>query len=441
VPAFRLDEDAGGLLLRAPRGALRVDRTVADVFEHGASPRAGQLLGQVTGRLLERLGAVEGDDAEPARPPAPESGPRVSVVIATHQARDLLVACLRSLQAQDYADLELVVVDGGSTDGTAAAVRELAPGAVIETLAGNPGFAAACNAGARAASGELILLLNNDTTLPPDAVGQLVRVAQEHAGGLGAVCAMTRRTDLPAVVETLGNVAGMRGFGAGRYAGYIDVGQFAGQGELFSASFTAVLVPRAAWEQVGPLDERYGYYYEDVDWSLRARMLGLRIWPAPHALVFHEGSASMGARPGAYKERLVMRNRVLWAGKNLQPRNAVGFTRRYAAEDARAALRDLRRGSLRGTVVAAGAWSAAALALPSLLSARRVLHDHHRVPDEQLFRAAAVEEPFMDGAYPRLDEAALRAHYLHLPALRPRRPEAARPAARRGEGSSGRAAS
>ena len=122
----------------------------------------------------------------------------------------------------------------------------------------------------------------------------------------------------------------MRGFGAPRHAGFVDFGQFARDGELFSASFTAVLIPRRAWDVVGPLDERYGYYYEDVDWSLRARMGGLYVLPAPHALVYHEGSASIGTRPSAYKLRLVTRNRVLWAGKVLRMRNSIGFARRYA---------------------------------------------------------------------------------------------------------------
>ena len=257
-------------------------------------------------------------------------------MIATHDGRDMLVgvSAARSRE-QRYAPLEIVVVDGGSSrrDRARCCIAEH-PSVVLVAANGNPGFAAACNLGVAAASGEFLLLLNNDTTLEPDAIGQLVRVALQSPARLAAVNAMTRRADLPAVVDSLGNVSGMRGFGAPRYAGFVDFGQFARDGELFSASFTAVLIPRRAWELVGPLDERYGYYYEDVDWSLRARMGGLYVLPAPHSLVYHEGSASIGARPSAYKLRLVTRNRVLWAGKVLRMRNSLGFARRYALEDA-----------------------------------------------------------------------------------------------------------
>jgi GT2 family glycosyltransferase len=413
---WRITEDERGPLLQGPRGVVRVDATVAAVFGGDSARDAGRLVQSTAGRVLRRLGALEGGpaDGEPLRPPAAEQGPLVSVVIATHDGRDLLAACLRSLAEQRYAPLEIVIVDGGSGDGTRDLLREAHPGVVVVEAPGNPGFAAACNLGVAAASGEHLLLLNNDTTLEPDAIGQLVRVARQSPRRLAAVNAMTRRADLPAVIDSLGNVSGMRGFGAPRYAGFVDFGQFARDGELFSASFTAVLIPRLAWEAVGPLDERYGYYYEDVDWSLRARMGGLHVLPAPHALIYHEGSASVGTRPSAYKLRLVTRNRVLWAGKVLRGRNALGFARRYAFEDAERISLALREGRRKDAAAMATAWLEVAVRAPSIYAARQALRQWHVVPDENLFRAAATGPPLLDGSLPRIDGPAIRGHYLHL---------------------------
>jgi N-acetylglucosaminyl-diphospho-decaprenol L-rhamnosyltransferase len=413
---WRITEDERGPLLQGPRGLVRVDSTVAAVFGGGSAQDAGRLVQSTAARVLRRLGALEADpgDGEPPRPPAPEAGPRVSVVIATHDGRDLLAACLRSLAEQRYGPLEIVVVDGGSGDGTRELLRDGHPEVVVVAAAGNPGFAAACNLGVAAASGEYVLLLNNDTTLEPDAIGQLMRVALQSPRRLAAVNAMTRRADLPPVIDSLGNVSGMRGFGAPRYAGFVDFGQFARDGELFSASFTAVLIPRLAWEAVGPLDERYGYYYEDVDWSLRARMGGLHVLPAPHALVYHEGSASVGTRPSAYKLRLVTRNRVLWAGKVLRGRNAAGFARRYLCEDAERILLAAREGRGKDAAAMATAWLEVAVRAPSIYAARQALRQWHVVPDENLFRAAATGPPLLDGSLPRIDGPAIRGHYLHL---------------------------
>jgi GT2 family glycosyltransferase len=416
MAGWRITEDERGPLLQGPRGLVRVDSTVAAVFSGTPVTDAGRIVQRSAGRVLRRLGALEREpgDGEPVRPLAPERGPSVSVVIATHDGRELLAACLRSLAEQRYAPIEVVVVDGGSTDGTLELLRQDHPGVVVVEARGNPGFAAACNLGVAAASGQHLLLLNNDTTLEPDAIGQLVRVALQSPRRLAAVNAMTRRADLPPVIDSLGNVSGMRGFGAPRYAGFIDFGQFARDGELFSASFTAVLIPRIAWEAVGPLDERYGYYYEDVDWSLRARMGGLHVLPAPHSLVYHEGSASVGTRASAYKLRLVTRNRVLWAGKVLRGRNAAGFARRYAFEDAERILLATREGRNQDARAMARAWAEVAVRVPSIYAARRSLRQWHVVPDENLFRAAATGPPLLDGSLPRVDGPAIRGHYLHL---------------------------
>ena len=135
---WRITEDERGPLLQGPRGLVRVDATVAAVFSGSPVTDAGRIVQHTAGRVLRRLGALEREpvDGEPLRPPAPEQGPSVSVVIATYDGRELLAACLRSLADQRYAPLEIVVVDGGSSDGTIEWLRDGFPGVVRRRGAG-----------------------------------------------------------------------------------------------------------------------------------------------------------------------------------------------------------------------------------------------------------------------------------------------------------------
>lgn len=413
---WSVDEDDHGLFLASPQGAFSVDATVAEIALTGQSERAGRLFSTATRRVLERVGAVDGRAAtEHERPVAPQSGPRVSVIIPTFNRADLLEQCLRSLLGQHYAPIEIVIVDGGSTDGSLETIGHLTPDAVVVDARGNPGFAAACNRGVAASSGALLVLLNNDTVLEPDAIGQMVKVAGDRPLRLAAVNAMTRRDDLRCTIDSLGVIVRMNGFGAPRYAGFIDFGQFSKETELFSASFTCVMIPRGAWQLIGKIDERYGYYYEDVDWSLRARMCGMRIQAAPHALVYHVGSASFGHGLTPRKRTMVSRNRMLCVGKVLRVRTAVGFARRYAHEDLVDLRTAVRTGERETAVAIARALSGAVLRAPSVSRARKQLQRWHLVPDDVLFRLSEIGLPIMGpGDRPLLTAGIIRGHYAQL---------------------------
>lgn len=411
---WTLTRDGERRLVQGPDGVgVAVDDSVECVLED----RPRTLFDFATQVVFERLGAVACDvDLEPRRPPTFDDGPSVSIVIPHRDGVALLEPCLASIAAQTYRSIEVIVVDGGSTDDTAAFLRSRPD---VRVVHGDParGYSGACNDGVAAASGDHLLLLNNDTVLEPDAVAQLVRVARFKPRDLGAVNALTRRLDLPAVIDSLGTVVGMHGFGAPGFAGFVDFGQFAARRDLFSASFTAVLIPRSAWERVGPMDETYGYYYEDVDWSIRARILGLRIWPASRSIVYHHGSASIARSPSAHKLHLVTRNRLRFAAQVLRARQAAGFLRRYAAEDIRTLARAVRDGRVEDARAVAGAPLAIARDARLVLERRRQLAATHLVPMETIFAASAGFAVLVDGPYPRVDTQAVRGHYLLIPAV------------------------
>src|SRR6059058_375714 len=106
--------------------------------------------------------------------PELERMPRASVVIPTWNGRELLAEALRSLDAQSFTDFEVVVVDNGSTDGTAGMVGSWHRPVRLERLDTNRGFAEATNVGIRASAGEIVVLMNNDAIAHPEWLASLV---------------------------------------------------------------------------------------------------------------------------------------------------------------------------------------------------------------------------------------------------------------------------
>jgi GT2 family glycosyltransferase len=230
---------------------------------------------------------------------------RLSIVVVTYNSRAAVSAALPPLVAQLGPADELIVVDNASADGTVATVRELAPSAVVVETGRNAGFAAAANAGAHAANGELLVFLNPDATPMPGFAEAIRSPARNGCGWtawMGLVTAERGR-----VVNTNGGVVHFTGIAWAGEAGAPAPGTLAGPREVAFASGACLAVPRREWERAGGFAEPYFMYHEDVDLSLRLRLAGGRIGVEPSAVVDHEYHFAKGAA----KWRLLERNR--WA--------------------------------------------------------------------------------------------------------------------------------
>lgn len=304
------------------------------------------------------------------RAPLPAAPPLVSVVIVTHNGRHHLESCLPSLAAQTYPNLEIIVVDDRSSDGSGDWLAANYPQVRVVAQTDGPNFAAGNNVGVAQAQGDYIFLLNNDTVLDPHCVQELVGAAQQGQN-VGGVAAMLRLYHNPPFLNGLGTRLRRLGFGHDVGIGSLDVGQFDGVRAVPLLCFGAALIPRAAWQAVGPIETVYGFYSEDADWSYRARALGFELLAAPRARVYHKFGASTGALPSAFKQRLAVRNRLWFVVKNL-PRTAVPFQLILYLLDDAAHL--LARG-LRGQWGLVGAtlrgWGEYARGLPRILTRRR----------------------------------------------------------------------
>jgi GT2 family glycosyltransferase len=216
--------------------------------------------------------------------------PSIDVVVPTHNGWDLTRTCLERLRSQTKPH-SVVVVDNASTDGTPGHVRRSYPDVRIVELDANNGFAIACNRGARVGDADVVVLLNNDVECPPDFLERLVAPLRENArlGSVAAVLVQAEGRSLDSVGLTADRT--LAGFPRLRGGSLVNVNS--PSPVLAGPAGAAGAYRRAAWEQVGGLDERVFMYGEDLDLALRLRAAGWETTLAPDAVAVHLGSASI----------------------------------------------------------------------------------------------------------------------------------------------------
>lgn len=243
-----------------------------------------------------------------------ETGAEIAVVVLAHNGLDDTLACLRSLERVRRADMTVIVVDNASSDGTPGAVRRHHPQVEVIELPENAGFSAGNNVGLRRAldlGAAYALLLNNDTIVEPGALDELVRVAEEHPDA-GSVCPYIPFASEPEVLWYGGARFNPRRGYPGRLQAYRKQASSEQRPHVTDrAAGAAMLVPRAVLERVGLLDERYFFLYEDVEWSLRMRRLGLATYVVPGARVLHSVASAQGGERSVSSAYYGIRNQLV----------------------------------------------------------------------------------------------------------------------------------
>lgn len=215
---------------------------------------------------------------------------RASVVIPVWNGEAFLPGCLESLAAQTGVVFEVIAVDNGSTDGSAAVVARY-PQVRLLRLPRNRGFAAACNAGAAAATGQVVVFLNQDTRVEPGWLVSLLAPLAEP--GVGAVGCKLLYGDGQRIQHAGGYVERPNWYGRHYGCGEIDHGQWDEPRQVEFVTGAALAVPRQAFAEHGGFDEGfYPAYFEDVDLCLRFRRAGLSVLYQPSARAVHFESAS-----------------------------------------------------------------------------------------------------------------------------------------------------
>jgi GT2 family glycosyltransferase len=299
--------------------------------------------------------------------------PHVSIVIVSWNGIAHLDDCLAAVAAQRGVSFETVLVDNGSTDGTADAVRERFPWVRLLVLPENHGFAGGNNAGVRESHGRYVALLNNDTIAHPDWLRSLLAGVDEPAGFALVTSRVVFMHD-PNVIDSAGD--GMLRWGGAfkrHHGGPVSLAPVSD--ECFGVSGAACLMPRRVFDELGGFDEDFFVSHEDVDLSYRARLLGYRCRYVADAIVRHRGSATLG-RISAFSVYHGQRNLEWVYVKNTPGPLLLRTLAGHVVYDAAAALHFVRAGRFFTFVRA----KLAALAgLPAMLAKRRQIQANARV--------------------------------------------------------------
>jgi len=246
----------------------------------------------------------------------------LSIVIVNWNAREGLSECLRALDAQTDRDFETIVVDNGSTDGSAEMIASEHAGVRVVQTGANLGFAEGCNRGISASDSEWVFLLNNDAVADRGLIEALRARARSAGARDGMIQARILFTQKPDRTNSTGMLLLRNGKSRDR-----DFDKPRSQSEtgdeIFCPTAGAAMYRRSMLEEVrletGYLDRTYFMYAEDLDLGWRCRLAGWRAWYAPDAVVHHAFQGSSRRHGPNFVESQCMKNRFRTLLKNASP--------------------------------------------------------------------------------------------------------------------------
>jgi hypothetical protein len=255
--------------------------------------------------------------------------PKVVVILLNWNNAHFTAPCIRSLQKSDYPNMQILVVDNGSKDGSPELLQSDFPEATLIRNPQNLGFAAGNNVGIHAAletGAKYVLILNNDTEVDPGLVRELVSVCEKD-DSIGISTAKMYFMNPSNVIWFAGSTVNLW-TGTFRHIGYgeVDHGQFDSVTEPGFATGCCFLTRADLLEKLGGFEESFFIYAEDLDLSVRCRKAGYRIVLNPRAKLWHKESGTM-----AKNTRNGHRARATPLQHYLTARNGIFVVRRHAS--------------------------------------------------------------------------------------------------------------
>ena len=310
----------------------------------------------------------------------------VSVIICNYNGEAVIGECLDSVFAQTHRNLEVIVVDDGSTDGSCRAIREF-PDVKLLRGARNRGIARCRNLGLREAHGRFVAFLDNDVVLEADWAQRMLEAARRHPRARLFASHILAYDD-PDCLDNTGGLVNLAGYAWNRDAGVREK-EAVNSERVFFPCGAAMFARRELLEETGGFDGSYRYAYDDVELGWQAHARGYEVIHVPEARVKHRISFTMGTH-NPRKLYLYERGRIRALLKNLE----APLLREVAPEVAALLLQHMReeladrdravreRMKYAAALAAASLWNLANL--PGTLWRRRRLRSQRRVSDREL---------------------------------------------------------
>jgi GT2 family glycosyltransferase len=265
----------------------------------------------------------------------------ISVIIPNYNGEEHLKTLYKSLKNQTYKEFAVILVDNGSGDGSSVYTKQEFPDSIIIELGYNTGFAKAVNEGVKYSlknsQTEYIFLVNNDIELNPDFLETAVKtlVGQPEASILAVKMLNYYNRE---IIDDCGDFIK---YGGGsplaRGHGEKDTGQYDTEGFIFGACAGAAFYRSDIFKVVGFFDETFFAYYEDIDFSFRAQLMGYKCFYQPKAVCYHKRGGTSSVATHGFQTEMCERNLILMRVKNYplftyllyQPLFFIGRVKRY----------------------------------------------------------------------------------------------------------------
>ncbi|GAC1418068.1 MAG: glycosyltransferase family 2 protein [Flavisolibacter sp.] len=244
--------------------------------------------------------------------------PLISIIVLNWNGTELTCAFLNSLSATNtYTNIEVIIVDNHSTLDPSAKFKEVYPEVIVIRNTNNLGFSGGNNVGMRAAKGQYLFIVNNDTELTTGLLEGLLEIFEQFKDA-GMACPKFHYFFNKGTIEYAGYHAVNIFTGRNGMVGQLekDHGQYDTIRQTNYGHGGAMMVPKKIINEVGLLPEEFFLYYEELDWSERIKKKGYKIYYQPKSLIYHKESMTTG-KSSPLKTFYLTRNRILFMRRNI----------------------------------------------------------------------------------------------------------------------------